>query len=138
MVLFFLMTALAGIHAAITDRTDIVIFTGSLWITCGLLYLFTSFFSSCPACKRNIYAQSRSPDQLHPNRSRFGKLVDGWQAIAVDVLLHRKFNCMNCGEFVELKFKNTSSQNLHSIADSARSEGGSTFGQQTEEIKWER
>jgi hypothetical protein len=108
MILFFLMTALAGIHAAITDRTDIVIFIGSLWFTFGLLYLCTSFFSSCPACHRNIYAQSRPPDQLHRNRSRFGKLVDGWQAIVVDVLLHRTFNCMNCGDFVKLEFKNTS------------------------------
>ena len=102
MVLLFFMTALAGIHAAITDQTHIIIFTGILWISCGLLYLCTSFFSSCPACKRNIYAQSRPSDQLHPNRSRFGKLVDGWQAIVVDVLLHKKFNCMNCGESIKL------------------------------------
>jgi len=104
-VFLFILLAAAALHASFTDRSDIVAPVGLLWLSCGVLYVATSFLSRCPACHRNIFTQWYPSDRLHPQRSRFGKLVDGWQAIVADILLHRRFNCMKCGVLAELNMK---------------------------------
>ena len=101
----FLSIPLFLIYAFITNQTKMLTPVIVVWISSGVSYIVTTFFSRCPSCRAHVFIQTHPRDRLHPKRSRFGGIVDGWLAIVVDVLLNRRFRCMKCGQDVGLKIR---------------------------------
>jgi len=103
LLLFFALVLVFSIVVIFPFKADVSVLTiGITWLVSGVLGFIVGGFSRCPVCNKCVFSQTDPSEKLHPKRSRFGKLIDGWQAIVVDILLHRRFHCMKCGAGVTL------------------------------------
>jgi len=63
-------------------------------ILAGIVYLTLALYLKCPSCsKRFLFHRSKTK---HANaRTKWG--MDYWGYVVIDVLSHRRFVCMYCG-----------------------------------------
>ena len=64
-----------------------------------LAFIVLAFFFRCPSCGKLLFIQGWGP--WHPARNRvlIGFLgIASWVAVARDIVFHRKFTCIHCGE----------------------------------------
>ena len=69
-----------------------------------LAFIVLAFFFRCPSCGKLLFIQGWGP--WHPARKRvvIGFLgIASWVAVARDIVFHRRFTCLHCGETYTLR-----------------------------------
>jgi hypothetical protein len=67
-----------------------------VFLVSQLIAIVVAFRFRCPACDRRLLVQGSST--LHPSAKALLPGLASWIAVAVDIVRHRDFTCMHCGE----------------------------------------
>ena len=88
-----------GILAALVLHWPyLVILALPVFLFSQLAFIVQAFFFRCPLCGKLLFIQGWGP--WHPARKRVlrGLGVASWVAVARDIVFHREFTCLHCGE----------------------------------------
>lgn len=104
---YLVLGAWVGLAIAVVGIVVSFSFGVRLWGLLGVLLVIPFLVAAlaiapglrCPNCRRRVTLQGWAPP--HPNGSRlYG--FEGWAAVILSVLLHRRFACIHCGAHVQV------------------------------------